>query len=115
MSVAINQALTLRQAFTADQPTGIRRDLARTVRSAWTLSSTEDWRFPHTRGRRGWTTRFAHRTFDRLLSAAMTDPVLAYHVAEVFALTRPPGSLATARVLRALTGRRTCGAHLSRP
>jgi 2-polyprenyl-6-methoxyphenol hydroxylase-like FAD-dependent oxidoreductase len=115
MSVAISQVLALRRALSATTfSTGghrsLRRDLARTVRPAWTLSSTEDWRFPHTSGQFRPFSKLIHRALDHLLSIAMTDQVLAHHLAEIFALTRPPTSLASRDVLRAVATGRACSA-----
>ncbi|WP_461016812.1 NAD(P)/FAD-dependent oxidoreductase [Streptomyces daliensis] len=114
MSVAVQQALALRHALRTPKPRSnvyrrIRRDLARAVRPAWTISGTEDWRFPHTTGHTSPFSALTHRFLDHLLSTAMTDPALARHLAEVFALTRPPTSLASPTVLRAVAARRVRG------
>ncbi|MGW4826348.1 NAD(P)/FAD-dependent oxidoreductase [Amycolatopsis japonica] len=98
MSVAVLQVMTLHKALHGESRTAgtlhrLRRDLSRTVKPAWILSSSEDQRFPGTRCRSSLSTKLMHRSIDHLLERAMTDHRLAGQLSEVLALTKPPKAL----------------------
>ncbi len=86
-----------------------QRALARVEAPAWTLSTSEDLRYPTTTGMpAGRGQRVRHWYQDRVGSAATVDPVVADVYARVLGMLDPPSALLRPRVLagalRARTG-----------
>jgi len=104
MSIAALGALELGQALERD---GLRpgfalrfqRRLAKLIKTPWTMATSEDFRTPITEGGRpSWVTRLTHRYFDRVMAAAVHDPVIHRAFMEVLQLLKPPTTLFSPRI-----------------
>ncbi|GAA2151019.1 hypothetical protein GCM10009760_46000 [Kitasatospora kazusensis] len=71
-----------------------RRGVAAASRNAWTMSASEDVRFPTTTGGpTGALVRFQHRYLDKVLARATTDPLVCSAFQNVMSLVSPPAAL----------------------
>lgn len=71
-----------------------QRTLAHIVRVPWLMATSEDFRTPITEGGKpNLLTRLSHRYFDRVMAAAMTDPIIHRTFFEVLNLLKPPAAL----------------------
>ncbi|GHO99933.1 hypothetical protein KSF_099810 [Reticulibacter mediterranei] len=95
-----------RQRDLAGLPRQFQKAVARTVSAAWMFTTSEDFRYPATEGKRPvgiglfqWYTR-------RLLEAAAETPQLALRFYHVMHMLKPPTTLFAPRVLAAVLFRR---------
>jgi 2-polyprenyl-6-methoxyphenol hydroxylase-like FAD-dependent oxidoreductase len=105
MSVAIQEALVLRQRIREAPPhgtslRGIQRDIARTSAVAWTMSVSNDLRMPWIRGRRTASVRLGNAYLARLYRAASVDPVVALAFMRVANLIDPPSAILRPSIAR---------------
>jgi 2-polyprenyl-6-methoxyphenol hydroxylase-like FAD-dependent oxidoreductase len=83
-----------------------QRQVARTSAGAWTMATTEDLRYPWTKGGRlDLSTRIMHRYADRVLEVANGNPKVNTAFVNVVNLRHPPTSLLRPRVLLAVLAR----------
>jgi 2-polyprenyl-6-methoxyphenol hydroxylase-like FAD-dependent oxidoreductase len=112
MTMGAVGAQILGELFSAGQspdlkPALFQRALAARLKTVWSMSTSEDFRFPTTEGVAPFTTRLAHRYLDAVLKAATRDQSVTRTIARVLQLLDPPTDLFRPRVLlQALTGGR---------
>jgi 2-polyprenyl-6-methoxyphenol hydroxylase-like FAD-dependent oxidoreductase len=104
LAVAALTALAVRDALGGSLDAGAvgraQRAVARTTRNPWLLGTTEDARFPHTRGApSGRLLRLLHRYLDRVLARASHDEEVLRAFGEVMSLAAPPNRLFRPAVL----------------
>ena len=76
-----------------------QKAIAKTVSTAWMFTTSEDWRYPETGGKRPFGTGFFQWYIRRLLQGAATDARLALSFYQVMHMLKPPTILFAPRVL----------------
>jgi len=97
-----------------------QKAISRTVAVAWMLTTSEDFRYPETEGKRPFGIGFLHWYLRRLLQAAADNPRLAQSFYLVMHMLKPPTAMFTPRVLAAVLFRKqppqpTQDEHLALP
>jgi len=83
-----------------------QKAIARTVNVAWLFTTSEDFRYPETEGKRPLGMGFFHWYSRRLLEAAVDTPRLALSFYQVIHMLKPPMALFAPRVLAAVLFRK---------
>ena len=109
-AVALDHILAEHRRRSGADPLGrarqAQRQVAKTNAGAWTMATTEDLRYPWTKGARlDLPTRIMHRYADRVLEVANGNPKVNTAFVNVVNLRRPPTSLLRPRVLLAVLAR----------
>jgi hypothetical protein len=111
MTVAAIEAETLqtclqqrlrRQGDMAGFTRQFQKAIAKTVSVAWMFTTSEDFRYPETEGKRSFGMGFFHWYSRRLLEAAADNPRLAQSFYLVMHMLKPPTAMFTPRVLAAV-------------
>jgi len=79
-----------------------QKAIAKTVSVAWMFTTSEDFRYPETEGKRSFGMGFFHWYSRRLLEAAADNPQLAQSFYLVMHMLKPPTAMFTPRVLAAV-------------
>lgn len=113
MTVAAIEAETLQTCLQRQRQgdmTGFTRQfqkaIAKTVSVAWMFTTSEDFRYPETEGKRPFGMVFFHRYSRRLLEATAENPLLAQSFYQVMHMLKSPTALFTPRVLAAVLFRK---------
>jgi 2-polyprenyl-6-methoxyphenol hydroxylase-like FAD-dependent oxidoreductase len=118
MTVAAIEAETLqtclqrqrrRQGDMAGFTRQFQKAIAKTVSVAWMFTTSEDFRYPETEGKRPFGMGFFHWYSQRLLEATADSPRLAQSFYLVTQMLKPPTALFTPRVLAAVLFRKKPG------
>ncbi|HEY7125927.1 MAG TPA: FAD-dependent monooxygenase [Ktedonobacterales bacterium] len=111
MTVAAIEAETLqaalqqcqgRQGDMAGFTRRFQKAIAKTINVAWMFTTSEDFRYPETEGKRSFGMGFFHWYSRRLLEAAADNPRLAQSFYLVMHMLKPPTAMFTPRVLAAV-------------
>ena len=92
-------------------PRRFQKEIAREIKTPWTLATGEDLRYPATEGRRSLRTRFFNWYISRVIRLAASDSFVAAAVVQVWQLLKPLHMLFEPRIVRAVLKRtaRTTG------
>src|SRR5260221_4248355 len=86
----------------AGLPRQFQKAIAKTVSVAWMFTTSEDFRYPETEGKRSFGMGFFHWYSRRLLEAAADNPQLAQSFYLVMHMLKPTTAMFTPRVLAAV-------------
>lgn len=76
-----------------------QRAIVSSFKSAWTIATNEDLRWPGTRGKREAALKMAHRFGDLIIRASTVDSQVAYTYLSVLHMTKEPAALLAPNIL----------------